>query len=111
MDEYSYQEIMWNLKRLCKSQGESGCSDCKMSKHPICCKVLTDLTKEDIKSAETIIAQWAKENPENPIYPTWQEWLTSIGLMETSPNLGFRFTNRIPDSIARQFGIKPKGDI
>ena len=112
-----YIEVMKQKKRMCNST--------------LCCKCdIFHLSGEDISNcsqfilnnpskAETIIMTWAAEHPE-PVYPTWAEWLNSIGVIISDrpfPTLnipvyvyqaGKKMVEPIPANIAEKLGITPK---
>ena len=74
-----FSEVMRQLNRLCshyQNCGESGCpmfDECgNIGAH------CSDL-KHSYRIEKTVMA-WAAEHPE-PQYPTWGEWLQSIGII------------------------------
>lgn len=73
---------------------------------------------------EEVVMSWAAEHPE-PVYPTWREYLTSIGVIPKAEILpternefvysdfseAFALTNtRIDADLAQKLGIEPKED-
>lgn len=53
------------------------------------------------------------EHIANAVYPTWDEWLVSVGVIRRFSNDEFsgaeyRFKDRIPADIAWKLGIEPK---
>lgn len=112
-----YVEVMKQKKRMCNST--------------LCCKCdIFHLSGENIENcpqfisnnpskAEKIIMSWAAEHPE-PVYPTWAEWLNSIGVIigdRPFPALNIpvcvyrastKMLEPIPANIAEKLGIIPK---
>ena len=68
-----------------------------------------------IANIEKEVMAWAAEHPA-PVYPTWGEWLMSIGVINgVHPHgaidaLG-NLKQPIPADIAQKLGIEPKEDI
>lgn len=81
---------------------------------------------KDAEHAEKMIMKWAAEHPE-PVYPTWKEWLISMGLVKEReigetvelPDGSFLETNKemytlvnwdkpIPADVAQRLGVEPK---
>lgn len=66
----------------------------------------------DFKKFEELVMAWVAEHPE-PVYPTWGEWLMSIGVINgvhphgATDALG-NLKKPIPADIAERLGIKPK---
>ena len=125
-----FQEVMRQWARICSAvPGKSGqygiCSDerseyiCPMYESGLCNKSVSKQTDNDRSEGEKIIMAWAKENPE-PVYPTWEEYFISKGLLKpfwnengTPPYDMYVFaeralSNRIPSYIAQKLGIEPK---
>ena len=65
-----------------------------------------ELVEQDVMS-------WAAENPK-PVYPTWWEWLESIGIASKvkSDSIMFHDATKmydpIPANIAQKLGLQPK---
>lgn len=53
-------------------------------------------------SVEEIVMSWATKHPE-PVYPTWEEWLTTLGVQSFN-----ELSKPIPADIAEKLGIEPK---
>ena len=126
-----FQEVMRQWQRMCKSMQEKNMSckeDCLLGLNPTCGE-LEYASLEEINNAETVIMKWAAEHPE-PVYPTWEEWLQSVGVMESSEGLLSRLQGQllidgipayaVPTSkvlqpmdadIAQKLGIEPKEDV
>ena len=70
-------------------------------------------TEEATKQLEEIVMAWAAEHTE--IYPTWWEWLASIGAVtrKVKPDVASELIETglldiIPTDFAQEHGIKPK---
>lgn len=72
-----FQEVCKHLKRMCGQYGNN-CIKCPLEDKDFCSLSAGDRTAETYKKAEEIVMKWAAEHPE-PVYPTWWEWLASIG--------------------------------
>ena len=106
--EHSFQEVMKQFDRMCwYYQQKRECPmACPMKGMNIsqCRKIAF----EEPKVAEQTVMQWAAEHPK-PVYPTWAEYLTSIGVypkgweMYQTP-----LKSEIPADIAQKLGLKPK---
>lgn len=114
-----FQNIIKQLNRLCKMNFNSNnCSNTcplellhkKYLDAPSCKEELFVHTKE----VEQIVSEWAAEHPE-PIYPTWGEYLASIGVMKPAkPDETYEiwftqlYSTNIPADIAQKLGLQPK---
>lgn len=114
-----FQEIVREFHRLCETQRRLHKNTC--DKCPI--KIATMGTMfqcyryvlEKPKEAENIIMSWAAEHPE-PVYPTWLEWLSVIGVIPKVIDCKTLFLDvyngvhdhRIPADIAEKLGLQPK---
>ena len=103
-----FQEVMKQFKRMCE-HADSGCSGCAFQGSDCSMSALVN----NIEEAESLIMQWAAEHPE-PVYPTWFEWLDSLGLIKSFSNedgVAFQFDwdKRIPADIAQKLGLEPNG--
>jgi site-specific recombinase XerC len=59
-----------------------------------------------------MIMKWAANHPE-PVYPTWEEWLITQGVIKENPSGGVGYPmpklfEHIPADIAQKLGIEPK---
>lgn len=111
MGQYSFQEVMKQWRRFCKSH--NNCGECEFDGKGICGEAhLTDIPYADI---ELRIMSWAAEHPE-PVYPTWMEWLTDVGAIPKAISwdeplveaVYDAIQNYIPADIAQKLGIEPK---
>ena len=106
-----FVQTMKDWIRMCGSF--KSCSDCPMMDadgwaHVLCSEGGIQSAKPEI--AEKVIASWAAEHPE-PVYPTWFEWMKSIGVLHTDQTLCHRGLEKpIPADIAEKLGIEPKGE-
>ena len=108
-----FVQTMKDWRRMCqhmdKEYGNSSCDNCPLGG---CSAVYEMCGKENFTNMERDISAWAAEHPE-PVYPTWGEWLMSIGVISgLFPNgaidaLG-NLKQPIPADIAQKLGIEPK---
>lgn len=118
-----FQEVMKQWRRMCDKHQ---CADkqCSTVAYDLICPItishnsypcgsgFVDCSPESMAQVEQIVMKWATENPE-PVYPTWGEWLMSIGIINgVHPNgaidaLG-NLKQPIPADIAEKLGIEPK---
>lgn len=99
----SFQKVMREMKRMvteCCNENDSNCDRCPLDSCGICSRVWCEQTPEDFEEYERIVMRWTNEHPE-PKYPTWGQWLESIGQAEAT------WGDRIPADIARKHNIKP----
>ena len=108
-----FQEVCKHLKRMCERYGNN-CIKCPLDDKDFCDLSAGDRTAETYKKAEEIIMSWAAEHPE-PKYPTWGEYLASIGVMKPAKldeayEVWFTqlYSTKIPADIAEKLGIEPK---
>ena len=106
-----FVEVMRQRNRMCKKYWTArSCHGCPVAEeqqaYEGCC--LTDL---DPKRYEELVLQWATEHPE-PVYPTFREWLISIGVIDQmsthSVIADILAMTPIPADIAQKLGIAPK---
>jgi len=124
-----FAEVWKQWKRMClavKGNGDQSCENCKLCNLECDAEYPKDQNYYDGKTIEAIIMSWAAEHTE-PVYPTWEEWLQSIGVMESSEGLLRRIKAQlyidgipahavptskvlqpIPADIAKKLGIKPR---
>lgn len=114
MAEHSFQEVMRQFDRMCRHyQRKLECPmGCPMNGVNIsqCRKIAFE---EPVVTEQTVM-QWAEENQE-PVYPTFREWLTTFYFQTRKPVDGghegfdtWMNRTRIPDEIAKKLGLKPK---
>ena len=106
-----FQEVCKHLKRMCELYGNN-CIECPLDDKDFCSLSAGDRTAETYKKAEEIIMSWAAEHPE-PVYPTWGEWLMSIGVINGIHPHGAidalgNLKQPIPAEFAEKLGIEPK---
>jgi hypothetical protein len=108
-----FVQIMKDWRRMCqfmdKEYGNSSCDKCPLGG---CSAVYEMCGKENFSNMEHGITEWAAEHPE-PVYPTWAEWLMSIGVISGLFQNGAidargNFRQPIPADIAQKLGIEPK---
>lgn len=112
-----FQEVMRQFNRMCGAC--AGCYNCPLQEPDGAdlCSISTFVN--DSEHIEREIMKWAVEHPE-PKYPTFAEWLNSIGVIIGTvplhlPNVpvnvcqaGEKMFESIPADIAEKLGIKPK---
>lgn len=111
-------QAMKDWRRMCKfcsdegmADGRHGCADvCPIGDNPVCGD-LQGATDRDIEDAAKAIEKWAEEHPE-PRYPTWGEWLQSMGvavlgsgMLSIHPAIA---EQPIPAEMAEKLEIEPK---
>lgn len=112
-----YNDVIKQFKRMCwyysRDKGQKSCPIC--TSYPNCnigqCR---KIAVEKPAHFAAIVMRWAAEHPE-PVYPTWGEWLTQIGVMGRTSieryNPYFaaaKCVTPIPADIAEKLGIEPK---
>lgn len=109
-----FVEVMRQWARMCGANNY--CSTCRMQKENLPYTLCSEggiRSVENIADAEFTIMSWAAENPE-PVYPTFREWLISIGVidqMSTHSVIADTLAmTPIPAEIAQRLGIEPKGE-
>lgn len=119
-----FSEVMHNIQRRCKACGQ-GTVDCTIP-GSICAHMSNIPKRANWQAIETEVMAWAAEHPE-PQYPTWFEWLESVGVAGGLPGgepyfngtewnpvylEHAAFTSKafepIPADIAEKLGIEPK---
>ncbi len=118
-----FEQTMRDWRRMCDKMNNEyaigACTNCPLfsvgAKRSGCAAIHTDWAAHiDWGKVASIIETWAAEHPE-PVYPTWAEWLMSIGVISgLFPNgavdaLG-NIKLPIPADIAEKLGLKPKGE-
>jgi len=109
-----FQEVMRQWRRMCAAFKE--CEECPQYREYQCYNTVKRVFQcGDIESLENNVMKWAAEHPE-PVYPTWEEWLITQGVIKENPTGGVgwpmpKLVERIPADIAQKLGIEPKGDV
>jgi hypothetical protein len=86
------------------------CGNCPLGESRLCSFEISDIGDYELQEAETCITTWAAEHPE-PKYPTWEDFLESVGLGEFvsgTARLAWLRETHIPADIAQKLGIEPK---
>ena len=105
-------EVARAKRRMCNMHKKK-CSECKLQEN---CSLLNAFAYNDneVKKFENEVMSWAAEHPE-PQYPTWSEYLASIGVMKPAqPDKTYEvwftqlYSTNIPADIAHKLGIEPK---
>lgn len=110
---FDFVQTMKDWRRMCmqmdKEFGMDGCEHCPL----VCCSAVYDSDgREDYAEIACKVAEWAAEHPE-PVYPTWEEWLITQGVIKENPNGGVgwpmpKLFERIHADTAEKLGIEPK---
>lgn len=124
-----YSEVMREWRRMClaleKQYGyANSCANCPLDG----CAAIYEMDEDtmDFQEMENKIMAWAAEHP-GPVFPTWEEWLSSLGLVEKRKLLTTEYGvnemhqemkelgtltpkayNPISESIAEKLGIEPR---
>ena len=110
-----FVQTMKDWRRMCqhmeKMGGDRSCDICPLGG---CNAIYEDDGNTDYAEIKKKVATWAAENPE-PVYPTWVEYLVSIGVipheirLETADALmDTHLLKPIPAYIAQKLGLEPK---
>ena len=103
-----FAEVMRNWKRMCNTMNR--CDECPLI-DTSCWAEQPDGLIDDFNAREERIIKWATANPE-PVYPTFREWLISIGVIDNmyihSVIADILAVTPIPADIAQKLGIDPK---
>ena len=110
-----FQEVTKFWRRMCSSMDGNDpykkCERCPLGEEHICSFEISDIQDDELHRVEEKIMAWAAEHPE-PVYPTWLEWLSDMGLIvKNGDAYAFHFiraTKHIPSDIAEKLGIEPK---
>lgn len=103
-----FQEVMKQRNRMCKKYWTSrSCHGCPIAEEVQAYEGCS-LIDFDPKRYEELVLQWAAEHPE-PVYPTWAEYLTSIGVYPKGWEIyQTPLKSGIPADIAQKLGLEPK---
>lgn len=122
-----FVQTMKDWRRMCqhntKMFGNNRCNMCSLVR---CEAIYEDYGGMNYADVENKVNAWAAEHQE-PVYPTWEEWLQNVGVMESSEGLlrrvkGQLYIDGIPAhavptakvlqpmnaDIAQKLGLKPK---
>ena len=111
-----FMEVAREKKRMCNVYHKRDCCGCPLNEAEANCGVfcVRYVEDDDIKRVEETVMTWAKEHPK-PVYPTWGEYLASIGVMKPAkPDEVYGvwffqlYSTNIPDDIAEKLGLEPK---
>lgn len=129
MIEHSFQEVMRQARRMCKTEGanEYDCETCPRNGKSCVPRAHFSFKTGDDEEYERDVMKWAEEHPE-PIYPKWDEvWhqLFPNAMEKGAPCLRYFFSRNeinvmcpnceecrdrpIPAEIAEKLGIKQIG--
>lgn len=108
-----FVEVMRQWKRRCEHCDAKENVHCYV--HGYTCSAFNKMKNfTNFKSVEEEIMKWAAENPE-PQYPTWWEWLFSIGAVtrKVKPDVAATLIDtglldHIHADMAKKLGIAPK---
>lgn len=118
-----FKDVAKELERMCNTYHAA--RKCNTDKCPIYCEdlcyapAMVHVHGDDACKLEKVVMSWAAEHPE-PKYPTFAEWLNSIGVIIGDvplplPNIpvyvyqaGAKMFEPIPSDIAEKLGIEPK---
>ena len=118
LEQHSFQEVIEQFDRMCwHYRRKHECQTCPMygGKISQCQKIAFNRPKE----TEGIVMSWAEEHP--LVYPTWAEWLISIGAFDSPTHEEKEFSSvevlykmrdkmfkPIPADIAQKLRLQPK---
>ena len=109
-----FREVMTRFARLCDYYSQSSCHGCPVDEEGFNCACEKQgCSKSSAEELEAIIMKWAAEHP--VVYPTWYEWLTSIGAVtrKVKPDVASTLIETglldpIPADLAQMLGVEPK---
>lgn len=109
-----FSELVRIKKRICIKYKSSGCIGCPLehSRGDLCGIIsISGYSDNKFLELEEALLSWAAEHPE-PVYPTFREWLISIGVigkMSTHSVIADKLAmTPISADIADKLGIEPK---
>lgn len=113
-------EVIHEWARMCKTYSNTNDRiKCPMARSSICGCISDDngasnrkISEAEASKIEADIMSWAAKHPE-PVYPTWEEWLITQGVIKENQNGGVGYPTRkllesIPVNIAEKLRIEPK---
>ena len=105
-----FVQTMKGWRRMCKAIGGVSCEGCELHIDGNDCVAVYE-GDMDYAHVERVVTKWVQEHKE-PVFPTWHEWLRTVGAIEPIYNDPFgeqyRFNDPIPADIAQKLGIEPK---
>ena len=113
-----FVQTMKDWKRMCNAMGQedeyTACDKCDLRDFDCPAIYEKECNSADWKHVERVVAKWAAEHPE-PQYPTWGEYLASIGVMKPAqPDKAYEvwftqlYSTNIPADLAQKLGLQPK---
>ena len=116
-----FVQTMKDWKRMCNAMEQedeyTACDKCDLRDFGCPAIYEKECNSADWKHVERVVAKWAAEHPE-PKYPTWWEWLKSMGIVSKAKSEyseifdticeETRMFDSIPADIAQKLGIEPK---
>lgn len=118
-----FVQTMKDWKRMCDTYDY--CSDCPLNDdRETCIHASRGKWPNSVDNLERRVMAWAAEHPE-PVYPTWLEWLKSMGVIpylmglvtvrdvdgtfeDGHVNITENAFKEIPADIAEKLGLQPK---
>lgn len=120
-----FVDVLRQFNRMCKAN--AGCSNCPLHEQDgVSDRCSIGAFVNDSERIEREVMKWAAEHPE-PVYPTWEEWLQSVDVMESAEHIKNRcqcellidgivahaiptrkVLEPIPADIAQKLGLQPK---
>jgi len=102
-----FQEVIKQWKRRCERCYSNEDVNCSINGYV--CRCFNDMKNYiNAEFIERDVMQWAAEHSE-PVYPTWFEWLKSVGTLPMEQTMCHRGLEQpIPADIAQKLGIEPK---
>lgn len=77
-----FQIVAKEIERLCKTyQDKCRTDECPLYLEDLCyAQAMSHICGDEAGKLEDTVMAWAKKHPK-PVYPTWIEWLKSIGVI------------------------------
>lgn len=118
-----FVQTMKDWRRMCnaiqsenqKSPSGSWCSNCPIEQFCVIDTEIKDSTDDVFRIIDERVQTWADKNKE-PVYPTWYDYLHSIGILYNKHVAGGDVTEihwgnmmtPIPADTAQKLGLQPK---
>jgi hypothetical protein len=124
-----FQVVAKELERMCNTihavSGKCCTDECPLYCEDLCyAQAMVHVHGDEACNLEKVVMSWAVEHPE-PVYPTWLEWMKSIGIIpymmglvtareedgtfcDGHVNITEKALKPIPADIAQKLGIEPK---